>query len=257
MSQQLPDDRGTRRCTVGSDAGSQSPGPRVTTCRATPGEHSLSTAAGRILIGIAGIAAALLTAACGTTGVTLGPTSLASASLAPTAIAPSSSAAISGPSASTTAGGFPFTADAITGYYETQGYTCTAAAPRTKAPGYALRTCQQVDESGRTRVIAVVTDAAGGLADGWASVSGAASESVLAPSDALGPLAGFLGAMLGQDAGASLLPWLAAHLGDLQAETTSGTTRIAVYRATATDHATIYVEAAGRAYSAAPGAPSP
>jgi hypothetical protein len=198
----------------------------------------------------------LLIAACGASGVTRAPT--AQASLAPSALSPSSSAALSSPSASATnAGGFPFTADAITGYYETQGYTCTAAAPSMKAAGYSVRTCQRVDESGRTLVIAVVTDPAGSLADGWASVRSPASEPILSPADALDPLAGFLGAMLGQDAGASLLPWLAGHLGDAQAETTSGTTRIAVYTASPTDHATIYVEVAGPAYSAPLGVPTP
>jgi hypothetical protein len=102
-----------------------------------------------------------------------------------------------------------------------------------------------------------VTDQAGDLADGWASVRGTPSEPVLAPSDALGPLAGFLGAMLGQDAGTSLLPWLAGHLGDVHAETTSGTIRVAVYTASPTDHASLYVEVASRTYVASPGVPAP
>ncbi len=213
---------------------------------------------GSTRIVVAGIAMTLLLAACGTSSVTPGPTSPASATVAPSALAPSSSAALSGPTASATiTAGFPFTADAIIGYYETQGYACTAATPSTKAAGYSFRTCQRVDESGRTRVVGVVTDPAGGLADGWASVRGTASEPILAPSDALGPLSGFLGAMLGQDAGTSLLPWLAGHLGDAHAETTSGLTRIAVYTPSATDHTTIYVEAANPTYLASPGPPAP
>ena len=210
-----------------------------------------------IRIAVAAVATSLLLAACGTSSVTSSPTSPGSAALAPSAPAFSSPAAASGPTASATpAGAFPFAADAITGYYATQSYTCTAAAPSTKAAGYALRTCQRVDASGRTLVIAVVTDRTGRLVDGWASVRGAASEPVLAPSDALGPLSGFLGAMLGQDAGASLLPWLAGHLGDAHAETASGATHVAVYTGAPTDHATIYVEAAGPAYTASPGPPA-
>jgi hypothetical protein len=219
----------------------------------------LSAGSGRTGIALAAVVTSLLLAACGSSVVTpgSGSTSPTSAAMATPSSAPSSSApAAPTPSASNTTG-FPFTADAITGYYETQGYACTAAAPSAKAAGYAFRTCQQVDGSGRTRVVGVVTDPAGGLADGWASVRGTASEPVLAPSDALGPLAGFLGAMLGQDAGASLLPWLAGHLGDAYAETTSGTIRIATYTASATDHATLYVEAANPAYIASPGVPAP
>ena len=63
--------------------------------------------------------------------------------------------------------------------------------------------------------------------------------------------------MLGQDAGAALLPWLAGHLGDARAGTTSGTIRVAVYTPSPTDHTTIYVEAANPAYAASPGPPAP
>lgn len=218
----------------------------------------MSAGSGSTRIAVVGMAMSLLLAACGTSSVTPSPTSPASAPLAPSAPAGSSSAAPSGATASaTTAGAFPFTADAIIGYYGTQGYTCGAAAPSARAAGYAVRTCQKVDDAGRTRVIAVVTDPAGGLADGWASLRGTASEPVLAPTDAVDPLGGFLGAMLGQDAGAALLPWLAGHLGDARAGTTSGTIRVAVYTPSPTDHTTIYVEAANPAYAASPGPPAP
>lgn len=213
----------------------------------------MSTGSGTARIAVAAVVIALSLAACGTSSVTPG-----SASPTMVTMAPSPSFAPTGPTASASnTTGFPFTADAITGYYETQGYACTAAAPSTKAAGYAFRTCQKVDDAGRTRVVGVVTDPAGGLADGWASVQGTSSEPVLAPSDALDPLGGFLGAMLGKDAGTSLLPWLAGHLGDAYAETTSGTIRIAVYTPSATDHATLYVEAANPAYIASPGVSAP
>jgi hypothetical protein len=262
------DDRGTRRSAISSDA--TVPGGCLVEhelSRAKSGVRVLSAGSGRARRAVSAAVMSLFLVACGTSSVTPGSTSPASATMAPSSFAPSSFAPSSvAPSSPEPAGptasardvpGFPFTADAITGYYETQGYACTAPAPSTKAPRYSVRTCQLVDDAGRTRVIGVVTDPAGGLADGWASVRGTPSEPVLAPSDALGPFAGFLGAMLGQDAGTSLLPWLASHLGDAHAETTSGTTRVAVYTASPTDHATLYVEVASPTYSASPGVPAP
>lgn len=227
--------------------------------RATSGVRSLSAGSGRSRIAAAAVVISLSLAACGTSSVTPGSTSPASA--LPTMASPAGQTTWASPAGAMAsagdAAGFPFTADAITGYYETQGYACAAAAPSTKAAGYSFRTCQKVDDAGRTHVVGVVTDPAGELADGWASVRGSASEPVLAPSDALDPLAGFLGAMLGQDTGTSLLPWLAGHLGDAYAETASGTIRIAVYTPSATDHLTIYVEAAAATYLAFPGALAP
>ncbi|HEV8699031.1 MAG TPA: hypothetical protein VGQ89_15145 [Candidatus Limnocylindrales bacterium] len=67
-----------------------------------------------------------------------------------------------------------------------------------------------------------MTDPNGGLANAFASVQGKDAETFLAPVDAPDPMAGFLGAMLGEDQGSALLPWLAGHLGDAYAETTIG-----------------------------------
>ena len=117
-----------------------------------------------------------------------------------------------------------------------------------------FRTCQQTDDAGRTQTIGLVTDPAGGLANGFASVTGTDTETILAPINALDPLAGFLGAVLGEDQGAALLTWLASHLGDTYAETTSGPLRVATYTGSDEDHSTLYVEVANRSYlDAAPG----
>ena len=148
--------------------------------------------------------------------------------------------------------GFAFAAEDIAAYYESQGYTCVAPQPSATAAGFAVRTCKETDGAGRTRVIGLATDPNGGLANGFASVKGKDTETFLAPIDALDPLAGFLGATLGEEQGVALLIWLASHLGDTYAETISGPITVATYTASEDDHSTLYVEVANRAYLDAP-----
>jgi hypothetical protein len=196
------------------------------------------------------VASFVISAGCGSTTVT----PLVTASSSATPVAPSSTvsplasppAASASPTANTT--GFAFAAEDIAAYYQTQGYACSAPKPSTKAAGFTLRSCEKVDEGGRTRVVGLVTDPAGGLANGFASVKGKEGETILAPLDALDPLSGFLGSMLGEEHGAALLTWLASHLGDTYAETTSGPIRVATYRESADDLSTLYVEVANQAY---------
>lgn len=106
-------------------------------------------------------------------------------------------------------------------------------------------------------MIGLVTDQAGALANAFASVHGTDSETILAPIDALDPLSGFLGATLGEERGADLLTWLASHMGDTYAETTSEPIRVATYTESEDDHSTLYVEIANRAYLEAPPVVSP
>ena len=204
------------------------------------------------------VAIALLLAACAPSSVTPNPSAspaptLAGASPAVPSLSQPPASAI--PTANTT--GFAFAAEDIAAYYETQGYTCAASQPSTKAAGYTVRTCQEIDPAGRTRVIGLVTDPGGGLANGFASLKGKATETILAPVDALDPLSGFLGATLGEEQGGALLTWLASHLGDTYAETTSGPLKVATYTESADDHSTLYVEVANQAYLGAPPAASP
>lgn len=152
--------------------------------------------------------------------------------------------------------GFAFDAESIGGYYQTLGYACTEPAPSTQAAGYAFRSCQLVDPDGRTRVVGLVTDPAGDLADAFASVQGKAGETILDPTLALEPLAAFLGATLGPTHGESLLPWLAGHLGDAYTTTTIADLTVATYTETPDDHSKLTVEIGNAAYLAAPG-PSP
>jgi hypothetical protein len=206
------------------------------------------------------VAAALLLAACGSTVVSPSPAaSLAPAttSPSPTEAPPSASASPASASPTPNTTGFAFAAEDIAAYYETQGYVCSVPQPSTAAAGYTVRICQTVDDAGRTRVIGLVTDPDGDLANGFASVKGTDAETILAPIDALDPLAGFLGTMLGEEQGAGLLTWLASHLGDTYAETTSGPIKVATYTESEDDHSTLYVEVANQAYLDASPAASP
>jgi hypothetical protein len=195
------------------------------------------------------VATSLLLAACGAT--TVSPSAAASppptlAASSPTGPSLSEPPASATPTANTT--GFAFAAEDIAAYYESQGYACSAPQPSSKAAGFTLRSCQETDDAGRTRVIGLVTDTGGGLANAFASVKGKDTEPILAPIDALDPLSGFLGATLGEEPGAALLTWLASHLGDAYAETASGPIKVATYTESAEDHSTLYVEVANQAY---------
>lgn len=170
-------------------------------------------------------------------------------------VAPSSSPSVA-PSASTEVTpnptGFAFASDAVLAYYAGVGYACSDATPSTEATGYTVRSCELIDPAGRTLTVGLVTDAGGDLGDAWASVRATADEDVLDPVDALDPLSGFLGAMLGSDRGGALVTWLAGHLGDAYAETSDGGLRIATYTPSPDDHSEIYLELANQAYLAAP-----
>jgi hypothetical protein len=195
------------------------------------------------------VATSLILAACGTTTVSPSPAASLSPTLAassPAVASRSEPAGSATPTANTT--GFAFAADDIAAYYQGQGYVCAAPQPSGKAAGFTLRRCEKTDAIGRTRVIGLVTDLEGGLANAFASVKGNATEPILAPIDALDPLSGFLGATLGEEAGAALLTWLASHLGDAYAETASGPIKVATYTESAEDHSTLYVEVANQAY---------
>lgn len=196
-------------------------------------------------------AIALLLAACGSTTVIPNPAASPTSTIAspsPTPALPSSLEASPTPSPTPVTTGFAFAAQDIAGYYETQGYICSAPLPSTEAAGYTVRICETTDEVGRVRVIGLVTDPYGGLANGFASVKGTESETILGPTDALDPFAGFLGVMLGEERGAALLTWLASHLGDTYAETKSGPIKVATYTESDDDHSTLYIEVANQAY---------
>ena len=225
------------------------------------GSRALFHIAGHRNVAWSLVAAALLLAACGSTAVSPSPAATpapVTASPSPTTPAlPSVSAPPTSASPTPNITGFAFSAEDITAYYETRGYICTASQPSAIAADHTVRSCEATDDAGRTRVIGLVTDPEGGLANGFASVKGTDTETILAPIDALDPLAGFLGAMLGEEQAATILTWLASHLGDTYAETTSGPIKVATYTASEDDHSTLYVEVANQTYLDASPAPSP
>jgi hypothetical protein len=148
--------------------------------------------------------------------------------------------------------GFAFSVDGVIGYYQSKSYICNGPLPSTTAAGYLYRSCQAQDPDGRTLVIGLVTDPDGALADAFASVQGTSEETILLPAKALDPLSGFIGAMLGEDRGSALLMWLAGHLGDEYAETTSDDLKVATYTQSESDHSRLYVEIANHSYLVAP-----
>jgi hypothetical protein len=197
------------------------------------------------------VATSLLLAACSSSTATPTPASSLTPTLGPASALPVSPASSRQSALATTANdmtGFAFAAEDIAAYYESQGYSCLAPQPSTKAAGFMFRTCRKTDEAGRTNTIGLVTDPHGALANAFASVQGTDAETILAPIDVLDPLAGFLGATLGEQQGTALLIWLASHLGDTYAETMSGPIKVATYTASQDDHSKLFVEVANQAY---------
>lgn len=209
-------------------------------------------------VGAIVIAAAILLAGCGSSSPTSNPATSAPSKVsltAPpsTAGGPSPAAATGSPTGATgsptgATDGFAFAAEDIVAYYEQRGFECIGREPSPKAVGFFVRSCRKVDDAGRTRIIGVVTDAKGDLADGFAGVLGPETEAVLAPADALAPLAGFLGAALGEDRGTPAALWLADHLGAAHDQTTIGAITIATYTVSDGDPSGLYVEVANQAY---------
>jgi hypothetical protein len=148
--------------------------------------------------------------------------------------------------------GFAFDAEAVVTYYESVGYTCSEPRPSTEAAGYMVRTCQRVDPAGRILTIGLVTNAAGALGNAFASVQAVKGEPILDPVEAIDPLSGFLGAMLGSDRSGRVVEWLAGRAGEAYAETSDGGLRIATYTPAEDDHTTIVVELANSEYLDAP-----
>ena len=201
--------------------------------------------------------ATLVLAACGSAASTTAPSPPQSVPPRPTEIASAPVASEFGsplpdtrPSSS--AGlGFEFPADAVAGFYETEGLTCGAPTPSRTAAGWFVTTCQGPDGAGRPVTVGLITDDRGTLGAGFAAVTALPEEDVLEPTDALDTLSGFLGAMLGAERASPLLPWLAGHLGNEYDETAAGDTVVATYLESADDPTRIYLEVDGPDYLAA------
>jgi hypothetical protein len=193
------------------------------------------------------LAFAALVTAC-TTSPSASQSAVAGPSMLPSPSPPASESSLPTPAPS----GFGFSVEAVIAYYESRGFTCEQIEPSATAAGYFFQGCQMVDPGGRTLALGFVTDSSGDLSDGYASVQGRADEPILEPTDALDHLSGFLGAMLGEVRGTSLLEWLAGHLGDAYAQTTVDVLVVATYTQSPADHSRLYLEIADQDYINAP-----
>ena len=208
-------------------------------------------------------AVALYVTACSPSGTAASPTppsSAATPTSQPPATSSSRPATPSGsPSEAPTSSSFdvlfPFTAEAISGFYLGEGLTCEPATPSTTAAGWTVTTCSGADAAGRPVAIGLIADEGGDLGAGFATVTALPDEELLEPTDALDALSGFLGAMLGEDSATELLPWLASQLGNDYAETTVGEITVATYIESPDDPTRIYLEVDGPEYLAAPAPP--
>jgi hypothetical protein len=195
-------------------------------------------------LSLTGLLAVAVLAACSSSPIgTGGPASPPPGSTAGTSIAPASI---------DPATGFAFAADDIVAYYQGQGYTCHAVEPSTTAAGFFFRSCEKVDAAGRGLVIGLVTDPDGRLAEGFATVTGTQSETVLEPEVALSSLAGFLGATLGEEEGGRASDWLTDHVGGVYEQTTFGGITLATYNGDNDDPKVLAVELANQSYLDAP-----
>lgn len=192
---------------------------------------------------------AILVTACGTPSPSEVPSAPGATQAPSTAgpVPPSPSPSLVAPPSASVTVGFAFDAASVLGYYQTIAFSCDAPVPGPVA-GSTSRSCELVDTDGRTRVIGVTTDPAGNLVAGFASMRGMPGEAFLGPEIALEPLAGFLGAMLGEARGTALVPWLAGHLGDAFAETTSGDLAVLTYTQETAGQTVLLVEVATEAY---------
>ncbi|HXG26812.1 MAG TPA: hypothetical protein VNL94_08185 [Candidatus Binatia bacterium] len=143
--------------------------------------------------------------------------------------------------------GFAFDAESVLGYYESIGFACVDPVPAAEPPlDHLQRWCERTESNGRVRVVGVFTDAQGRLVDGYASIRGAPGEQMVPVEEALEPLAGYLGAMLGEARGGEMLRWLAGSLGDeyVRATSTDGSLVVVTYRVNVDGQLVLFVEVA-------------
>lgn len=205
--------------------------------------HAVRSLAALALVALA-LVAACAPQAPSTPPATPGPSPTPAATLAPS---PSPSIEPSAPPSS-----FAFDPESVVLYYQSIGYSCSDPIPSTTALDHLYRSCQLLDPDGRTRVVGIVTDPADNIADAFTSLTGKTGERIVDPAVALDPFSAFLGAMLGETRGESLLSWLAANLGEAYVTTTLDDLTIATYTESPTDHSRLYLEIGSQAYLESP-----
>jgi hypothetical protein len=204
-----------------------------------------------VLAGCGGDPASASPAAQLPTAVTPAPTPTLAAT--PPAVATASPTAEATPAASDlpSPGSFAFDAAAVFDYYIGEGYACGDASPSSQAEGYLIRRCQ-LEAGALTIIFGIVSDEDGTIGNAFMGVLGSDGVTMPSPRDAIDPLAGFLGAMLGQDIGTTTMSWLAERLGEENAETQANGLLAATYAVTDDTGAGLYVELASQAFMDAP-----
>jgi len=232
------------------------------------------------IFAVVGLAAAVGLAACGATGSGTAAPSAQAPTPAPVATTPSAATPnpIPSPTMETTPvttpsptpgsnaspseapasapadlGGFGYPPGDVLDYYVGQGFVCEDPKPSSQAAGYTQVRCLKAGEGNApTAIIALVVSDEGVTGDAFAGYVTPAGTKGPEAKAAYEHLAGFLGAMLGTDAGTEAATWLAQNLGKENAQTRVGEIVVGTYPEDDAGGVGSYVELANQAFMDAP-----
>ncbi len=219
-------------------------------------------------IAVIGLAAAIVLAACGASGSGTAAPSAQAATPAPPTATPAAATPIPTPettpepiasppdapaSAPADLGGFGFAPGDVLDYYVGEGFVCEDPKPSSQAVGYTQVRCLKAGEGDApTAIITLVVDDKGVTGDAFAGYITLAGTDGPETKEAYEHLAGFLGAMLGTEAGAEAATWLAQNLGKDNAQTSVGQILVGTYPEDDEGGVGYYVELANKAFMDAP-----
>ncbi len=220
---------------------------------------------------VIGLVAAIGLAACGATGSGTAAPSAQAPTPAPAAATPNpTTEATSEPAASPSEapnaspadapatapadlGGFGFPPGDVLDYYVGEGFVCEDPKPSSQAVGYTQVRCLKEGEGDApTAIITLVVNDEGVTGDAFAGYITLAGTDGPTTKDAYEHLAGFLGAMLGANAGTEAATWLAQNLGKENAQTSVGQLLVGTYPEDDEGGVGYYVELANKAFMDAP-----
>ena len=219
---------------------------------------------------VIGLAAAIGLAACGATGSGTAAPPAQAPTPAPATTAPTAATPTPSPSPETTPeptaspaeapasapadlGGFGFPPGDVLDYYVGEGFVCEDPKPSSQAVGYTQVRCLKAGEGDApTAIITLVVDEKGVTGDAFAGYITLAGTDGPETKEAYEHLAGFLGAMLGTEAGAEAATWLAQNLGKDNAQISVGQILVGTYPEDDEGGVGYYVELANKAFMDAP-----
>ena len=220
------------------------------------------------MFAVIGLAAAVGLAACGATGSGTAAPSAQAPTPAPPTATPAAATPIPTPettpepiasppdapaSAPADLGGFGFAPGDVLDYYVGEGFVCEDPKPSSQAVGYTQVRCLKAGEGDApTAIITLVVDDNGVTGDAFAGYITLAGTDGPETKEAYEHLAGFLGAMLGTEAGAEAATWLAQNLGKDNAQTSVGQILVGTYPEDDEGGVGYYVELANKAFMDAP-----